>query len=122
MQFKPFFQNRVAEITATLDTIRGKVTDLKPIFKIDGVLNPADASTQGFTTEKGERGKTVWKTGPLFLREPPSTWPICVPSDTGEIPMEEIKKQTVACIRFRQKNLESPANTAGLQTWLEERM
>ena len=36
--------------------------------------------------------------------------------------MEEIKKQTVACIRFRQKKLESSANTAGLQTWLEERM
>ena len=51
MQFKPFFQNRVAEILASLETVRNKVVTLHPLQNIDGTLNPADVCTRGVSTQ-----------------------------------------------------------------------
>ena len=47
--FKPFFQNRVAEIQADLD-IKAKVDVLDPLYKIEGRRNPADVATRNTAT------------------------------------------------------------------------
>ena len=92
--FKPYFQNRVAEIRANLAELEGLVTEVEPTLKIAGHLNPADLCTRGRVEPHQISAQSEWQLGPGFLLEPREEWPLQEPDDPLAVPEGELRKQT----------------------------
>ena len=90
--FKPFFQNRVAEIAANLDAVAKHVDNLEPLQKIDGKVNPADICTRDSATDADVGLQSTWICAPPFLKLPREHWPLAYPTDHGEILFDECRK------------------------------
>ena len=95
--YRPYFQNRVSEIQRNLAAIQEKVTTLEPLQKIPGNMNPADLATRGKASLEDIDRDSEWQTGPDFLSQPRSTWPMSLPEEVpGAIPETELRKSTLA--------------------------
>ena len=116
LTFNAYFQNRLAEIQHNLKEIEEKVSELEPLRKIDGPLNPADICTW----DKGKLCHLLpggqWQKGPPFLTEPRSSWPLTDVDDSKVIPIEEIRKLNSVDIR---KEYFGPPDTS-LTEWIQK--
>merc|ERR1711867_142527 len=90
--FKPYFQNRVAEIVSNLAELEQLVDVMEPTQKVDGEANPADVCTRpGVTMEQIGAG-SVWINGPEFLKWPRELWPLTLPDEPSAVPQGELRK------------------------------
>ena len=93
--FKPYFQNRVAEINANLEAIADLVGVLEPTLKVEGISNPADLGTRRGVSPEQVDGDSDWQGGPPFLRLERSLWPLAIPNDPEAVPTSEIRRSAL---------------------------
>ena len=95
VDYKVYFQNRVAEIAQNLKSVADRVGFLEPVAKIAGVQNPADVATRPGVKARDVMAGSLWLKGPAFLTKPREDWPLSVPADDlGVIPETEIRKSS----------------------------
>ena len=75
VSYNPYFQHRLAEITANLEVIQQQVEVLHPVKWVESMLNPADMLTKPYAKPDDLREESVWQAGPSFLALHMSQWP-----------------------------------------------
>ena len=93
--YRPYFQNRVAEVNANMAELDALVDTVEPPLKIDGPANPADICTRRRARPQDVSGDSEWQSGPSFLRLDRGDWPLSTPDDPSAVPEQELRRTAV---------------------------
>ena len=88
--YRPYFQNRIAEIRDTMDKLKLMADEVEEVQHIAGEINPADILTRGEATGKDIVPGSSWLEGPQFLALPRQEWPLTA-NPKGSVPEAEIR-------------------------------
>ena len=87
---KPFFHNRVSELTENMALMR-KVCQVDDIHYVASADNPADLATRGGVKLKDIGPDSFWQKGPTFLCSRRDLWPVSRDFLPEDVPEEEIR-------------------------------
>ena len=89
---RPFFTNRVSEISRLQDQLSSQTLLLSPVEHVPGEENPADIGMRGAAGPDDFGPSSIWQQGPGFLTQPFDQWPRSLLQRGGEVPPEECKE------------------------------
>ena len=97
-KLKTWMSGKVDEVHRHLELWRSMEIEVDKLYYIPSDLNPADILTRGDVKSDQMQLNSIWQTGPDFLRQEKSTWPITRSFPGGEIPRAEllVKCYTIA--------------------------
>ena len=107
---RPFFGNRVMEITRLREQIQEMVVSLPPVGHVPGDQNPADLGTRGEVSVGDLGPSSTWQVGPSFLQEGYECWPGVLDKGSAgmEVPRDECKMEATTMLQVKATVPDSP--------------
>lgn len=90
-KMKPYFANRVAEVTQLKGELQGLAENVEEISWVEGKQNPADLGTRPGVTVMELSKSSLWTEGPQYLRSGRCSWPVSMKVDQSSVPQGELR-------------------------------